>query len=144
MRLPKREGVAVPCLPEVPTPLTFPMTNGESSNPSSPMPSPVDAHVLTKQNTRTLERHLLRAEGRMCLAPLTPRLLLALADRLPLLQSVAHGWHLGADTCRPARKVASLGWPRAYSQRRHHRLPNGQDYRERWSSRLRRWQENER
>jgi hypothetical protein len=48
MRLPKREGVAVPCLPEVPTPLTSPMTNGESSNPSSPMPSPVAAHVLTK------------------------------------------------------------------------------------------------
>src|SRR5919107_5879581 len=119
MRLPKREGVAVPCLPEVPTPLTFPMTNGESSNPSSRCQARWTP--TCSQNTRTLERHLLRAPGRMCLAPLTPRLLLALADRLPLLQSVAHGWHLGADTCRPARKVASLGWPRAYSQRRHHR-----------------------
>src|SRR5918998_6457811 len=112
------------------------------ANPRTPRPRCQARWTPTcSQNTRTLERHLLRAEGRMCLAPLTPRLLLALADRLPLLQSVAHGWHLGADTCRPARKVASLGWPRAYSQRRHHRLPNGQDYRERWSSRLRRWQE---
>ena len=37
---------------------------------------------------------------------LPPRLLLTLADRLPLLQGLAYRWHPGADAHRPAREAA--------------------------------------
>ena len=54
---------------------------------------------------------------------LPPRLLLTLADRLPLLQGVARRWHLGADAHRPAREVAPLAGQGAYPERGDHRLP---------------------
>jgi transposase len=65
-------------------------------------------------------------------------------DRLPLLQCVAYRRYLAAHTHHPSREAAPPGGPRAYSQRRHHRLPNGQDHRARRSPGLRRWQEDER
>lgn len=51
----------------------------------------------------------LRAQGRVRLEATSPRLLLALADRLPLLQGVAHGWDLGADTHHLAREATPPG-----------------------------------
>ena len=88
MRLPKREGAAVPCPLEDPTQPISQTTNGRFSNPSrserqARRPSP------SSPNTRASQRHLLlRLEGRMCLEAASTRPL-ALADRLPLLQGVA-------------------------------------------------------
>jgi hypothetical protein len=48
----------------------------------------------------------------MRLEALAPRLL-TLANGLPLLQSLAHGRHLGEDTHRPAREVTPPGRSRA-------------------------------
>jgi hypothetical protein len=50
---------------------------------------------------------------------------------------------LGGYTHRPSREAASLDGSRAHTECRHHRLANGQDYRERRSSGLRRGQEDE-
>src|SRR3954447_17179211 len=46
--------------------------------------------AASSSNARDTERYLLRAQGRMCLALAPARLLLAVADRLPLLQGLAH------------------------------------------------------
>src|SRR5215210_4529440 len=116
MRLPYREGAAVPCPPEAPTLPTSPMTNGRSSSPSFPEPNLADVPELTKRERNT-ELHLLRAQGWMCLALAPARLLLALADSLPLLQGLAHRRHLGADTYRPTGEVAPPVGQRAYPKR---------------------------
>src|SRR5215216_2310475 len=79
-------------------------------------------------NARDTELHLLRAQGWMCLALAPARLLLALADSLPLLQGLAHGRHLGADTYRPTGEVAPPVGQRAYPKRGDHRLPDGQNH----------------
>src|SRR5919107_1577960 len=49
MRLPNREGVAVPCPPEAPTLPTSAMTNGRSSSLSFPEPNLADVPELTKR-----------------------------------------------------------------------------------------------
>src|ERR687898_3346207 len=67
----------------------------------------------SSRNARAVERDILRAPGRMRLEAASPRFLLALADRLPLLQGVAYRRHLGADTHCPSREAASPSGPRA-------------------------------
>src|SRR5215211_3536091 len=95
------------------------------------------------RNTRASERNLLRAQGRVCLEATSPRLL-ALADRLPLLQGLAHRWDLGADTHHPAREATLPDGPKSHSECSDHRLPDDQDHREGRTARLRRGQEDER
>src|SRR3712207_1044624 len=114
-------------------------------DPPTPGPRGQTRRASTSSpDARAVERDLLRLEGRMRLASLTPRLLVALADRLPLLQDVANRRHLGADTRRPSPEAAPPGGPRAVPERRYHRLANDQDHREGRPSRVRRRQEDER
>ena len=93
--------------------------------------------------SRDHKRHLLPAEERMSVAP-APARLPQVAHRLPLLQSLAHRWHLGED--QPSHPRAPQGTPEARSptQRGRGGFSVGQEHRRgRRRARLRWGQEGE-
>jgi putative transposase len=121
------------------------MKNGRSLNPSFLTPSP--AGVPSPRNARELLNAIFYGLRGGCAWRLLPHEFF-----LPW-QSAYHyyfrAWRIdgswGSGYTPPfAREAASLGGPRTYTEGRHHRLANGQDYRARRSSGLRRWQEDER
>jgi hypothetical protein len=91
MRLPNREGVALPCPPEAPTLLTSAMTNGRSSSPSFPQPYLADVPELTKR-ARYCTPSSSTCSGAGVLGACS-RTTSACRGRecLPLLQGLAHG-----------------------------------------------------
>jgi hypothetical protein len=134
MRLPNREGVAVPCPPEAPTLPTSAIRMGDPRAPRSQ--SQTWRTSPSSPNARDTERHLLLgAQGRMCLAIAPARLLLAVADRLPLLEGLAHGdgtWEqihtalrerlrrlLGVESLPRARRSSTPRGPRPPTKEAH-------------------------
>ena len=61
--------------------------------------------TASSSNSGDTQHHLLRGEGRVRLEATSPRFL-AVADGLPLLQSLAHGRNLGEDPRDLTREVA--------------------------------------
>src|SRR3712207_5120536 len=71
---------------------------------------------------RDPRRHLLRLEERLPVAPTPPARLSPMAHRLPLLQEMAHGRHLGEDQSDPPRTpTGSSPQEKSSAQRWHSR-----------------------
>ncbi len=87
--------------------------------------------TASSSNSGDTQHHLLlRGEGRVRLEATSPRFL-AVADGLPLLQSLAHRWHVGAHPLYLAGANPSAGRSSSESERGHHRQPVGEDHRKR-------------
>src|SRR5215210_4236043 len=86
-------------------------------------------------------RHLLHLKERLPVAYASARLS-SVAHRLPLLQKVAHRWHLGADQYGNPGTPAGAIEEKSSAQCRHSGFPVGKEYRgRRRGTRLRWWQE---
>src|SRR5215208_1758096 len=94
--------------------------------------------------TRDPRRYLLCGPQRLCLAAVATRFPV-LEDRLPLLPSLALGWHLGEDARCLTQACAGAHEARSRAQRRRGGQPVDQDDRRGWvAARLRRSQEGQR
>ncbi len=138
MWLPHREGAAALCSPEDRTPPTSQTTNGRYSVRLFPRLR-ARWSTASSSNSGDTQHHLLRGEGRVRLEATSPRFL-AVADGLPLLQSLAHRWHVGAHPLYLAGANPFAGRSPSEPERGYFRQPVGEDHRKKGGARIRRSQ----